>query len=486
MPPIARWQTAEPFADSLAPPVPAGASQQRAARPAGSGRPGPVAALGQAPCIAFLTLSGGSYEGGPIRDLRLAAELQRRGFRVLVYWVMERNPALLPAGIRDRLLCRGVRFLRRRPLRVGDFLARHLDRLSAEQHHAMGQARPVALRRVLANFCDVLSQPGTGDPALVRRLERLMIRDGVTTLVAGSAIVAPLAEAVAARGRHAFDWVTSFQGEDLFTQYARDAAARSAFHARIRDLVAAAPHPALVVSRAFGQHLQAEMGLAEDRLATLHPSIDLAAPLDRGAARASLRHLLPALDDSRPLVAFVGRQDSEKGVDLLLYAMALLRQRGLDPQLLVCGPTLHGRGYGDALRAIAGHLRLEVLWLEGQPRNVCDQIFAASRCVVYPSVHLEAFGMVAAEAMAQGTPVVVPDRGGLVEATGDGLRRGGLLFKPWDSAHLAQQIERLLRDDVLHGKLAAAARPLAERFDGRRITDRFLQLLGLPATPGGH
>ena len=107
-------------------------------------------------------------------------------------------------------------------------------------------------------------------------------------------------------------------------------------------------------------------------------------------------------------------------------------------------------------------------------------LFVASRCVVYPSIHYEPFGMVPVEAMAYGTPVVVPDRGGITEAVQVGHDAGGLVFRTWDSAHLAGQIERLLSDEATWQKLSAAAPRVAAHFSVERLADRILDHVEIP------
>ncbi|MFB8828583.1 glycosyltransferase [Azotobacter sp. CWF10] len=106
-------------------------------------------------------------------------------------------------------------------------------------------------------------------------------------------------------------------------------------------------------------------------------------------------------------------------------------------------------------------------------------MFAHSHCVVYPSVNREAFGLVVAEAMSHGTPVLVPDYGGITEVMRDGDRAGGLTFHAWDSGDLARQLESLLTNATLHRELAGNARPLAERFTADHMADRVLQHLGI-------
>ena len=308
-----------------------------------------------------------------------------------------------------------------------------------------------------------------------------MSRDGVTHLLVGMGILGGLAEAVAARGRHRFQWHATLQGDDLFLDYTRDAAARDAVTQRVREIVEQAPLPSAAVSRQYLRAMEERFTLSPGRLGLLYPGIELTPRLDRSAAAQILKRRWPAYDPGQPLVSFLGRLDSEKGVDLLLFALRLLRERGVTPQVLVAGSSTFGQDYERACRRMARQMDLPVHFAGGFEVEERDALYACSRCVVYPVIHFEAFGMVAAEALAQGTPVIVPRRGGLIEAIGDGEREAGLLFQPWDSADLARQIERLLSDDALHARLSAVARPLAERFDSDLIGGQMLNQLGLPA-----
>ena len=88
--------------------------------------------------------------------------------------------------------------------------------------------------------------------------------------------------------------------------------------------------------------------------------------------------------------------------------------------------------------------------------------------------------MVPVEAMVQGTPVVVPDTGGVAELPFHGNQQGGLNFKSWDSGDLANQIERLLSDVKLHSRLSVDAPYIAAQYSVERFTDRTLSHMGLP------
>jgi glycosyltransferase involved in cell wall biosynthesis len=92
----------------------------------------------------------------------------------------------------------------------------------------------------------------------------------------------------------------------------------------------------------------------------------------------------------------------------------------------------------------------------------------------------ESYGMVAAEALARGIPVIGSDVGGLPDTVGrtrDG-RVPGLLVPPGDAPALAHALRRWLEDDALRHDLRAAAR---ERRDSLRpwavTTDRVQAVL---------
>jgi glycosyltransferase involved in cell wall biosynthesis len=197
---------------------------------------------------------------------------------------------------------------------------------------------------------------------------------------------------------------------------------------------------------------------------------------------AELREKIPNLRDDIPVVTYFGRQDTEKGIDLLLYAVKLLQQQNVPLQLVACGGSSFGLKYREICEQIAGHLRVRVHWKRRISDGARRALFARSRCVVCPSIHREPFGMVAPEAMSHGTPVLVPDYGGITETISQSGVAGGLTFKSWDTADLAAQLKRLLTDDALHASLAANARSVAANFSVKQMTDQILAHIGLPAS----
>jgi glycosyltransferase involved in cell wall biosynthesis len=439
------------------------------------------------PVFGFLAVTSGSFEGAIIRDMRLANELHRRGYPVVVYWTLQQNPALVDPGIPQRVLCRALRYGRRGPSRLGSLAARLFDLLPAHRRIELLQTRPDMANRVARNFCNVLCDGAATDSGVVDRLERFLARDGVTHLLPTFAFAGPLALAAKRRGRHPFDYLVTFQGEELFANYAAELGRLEDYYARLREVVAHSPWKAIAVSEDYADRLRDEMGIDRARLATIFPGIELPQDAgdqaDRAAALETVRRCFPRLRAGRPIVAYLGRNDAEKGIDLLLYAVSILRRRGVDLQLAVAGGTTFGSLYRRACEQIAAHLRLDVHWQGRIPTAVRDALYAVSRCVVYPPIHREPFGMVAAEALSHGTPVLVPEYGGIAEAIRANGQTSGLTFRPWDSGDLADQLERLVTDDTVHQRLAAGARDVAEQFSVERLADRILAHVGLARRP---
>jgi glycogen synthase len=169
-----------------------------------------------------------------------------------------------------------------------------------------------------------------------------------------------------------------------------------------------------------------------------------------------------------PLVVFAGRLVYEKGVHDLLRAMPRLRRRHPGIRLVVAGEGPHD----EALRAQARSLRLgrSVVFTGFLPEEDLAALAAAADCAVVPSLY-EPFGLVALEAAAAGTPLVVADVGGLREFVEHGST--GLRFTPGDHAGLADAVSAVLSDEVLARRLTRRARAVLEsRHSWARIAEQ--------------
>ncbi|MFN8168983.1 MAG: glycosyltransferase family 4 protein [Candidatus Nanopelagicales bacterium] len=216
-----------------------------------------------------------------------------------------------------------------------------------------------------------------------------------------------------------------------------------------RRVIACSQHMRWEVTRLFE--------LPAEKVDVLPNGIDLAEwttdPDEVAAARATY-----AGSADGPLVLFAGRLEWEKGVHTLVDALPRLRRRFPGLRLVVVGKG----SQQEELEALARRRRVSRAvefagWLtEGGLRSVS----AAADVAVVPSVY-EPFGLVALEAAALGTPLVVADTGGLAEIVEHG--ETGLVFPPLDAAARADAVTEVLRDEVLARRVVRAAREVVER-----------------------
>ena len=167
-----------------------------------------------------------------------------------------------------------------------------------------------------------------------------------------------------------------------------------------------------------------------------------------------------------PKIIFQGRLVSTKGVRVLLEAAAILHSSNRSFELVVIGD---GPERSD-LEELAQRMQLStcVRFTGRLGRSELEFNFATDSIVVVPSLGGEVFGLVVAENMLRGLPVVASDLGAFIEVLGD----AGLTFRVGDASNLAHQLSRLMDDSALGLNLGIRARrrilqcyPLSEMID---------------------
>jgi glycosyltransferase involved in cell wall biosynthesis len=429
------------------------------------------------PRFAIVTIGSGDFLGSTVRDLALANALYRRGYKVVIYWMMELNPELADDGIEHRMLCHGTRYHLSGP---SGFLDRCVGALLFLLPRSLRvrtiQARSGYVDRLLRNLVrSMYGRPG-GDQGLARRLHQLLARDRISHAVMSFASLGPLAMEAQRMGEHKFDYLLTFQGDEQFATHAKQLGLLDSFRELLNQAIRASAWPSIVVSADYADRIVGEMDVPRSALEVVYNGIEQSERKTRHSF-AALKSVFPGLSPHYPIVTYVGRQDVEKGIDLLLYAARLLATREVSMQLVICGSTAKGSSYRKVLADLAEHLGLKIFHEGSVTSEIRDALFAHSHCVVCPSVNREPFGLVVAEAMSHGAPVLVPDYGGIGEVIRDGDTTGGLLFKAWDSGDLAAQLERLLLDRPLHRRLASNASIIAKRFTVEKMADSVLTLL---------
>ena len=177
------------------------------------------------------------------------------------------------------------------------------------------------------------------------------------------------------------------------------------------------------------------------------------------------------LTSDLPLIAFVGRLTSEKGVPVLLHAAASLAADDIGFRLRIIGDGPERARL--AILAWSLGLRERVEFTGMVEGSALEAAVSSAVAIVVPSLAEEAAGLVVIEQMLRGRVVIASDTGGLGEIVGN----TGLKFPPGDVAALTACLRRVLGDPEVRVALGRAARSRALlHFTQQRMVDDHLQL----------
>jgi D-inositol-3-phosphate glycosyltransferase len=222
-------------------------------------------------------------------------------------------------------------------------------------------------------------------------------------------------------------------------------------------------------------------GADPQKISIVPPGVDLERfkPMDQRQAREYL-----GIPPHHQMILFVGRIQPLKGIDTLIRALALARER--EPALAetICVSIIGGDPNPDSEVEQSEFARLEslraelgigdmVTFLGAKDQDTLVYYYAAAEIVVMPS-HYESFGMVALEAMACGTPVIASDVGGLSFSIEDGYN--GYRVPERDPHALADKIILLLKHRVLRDQLGEQARLWVQRYSWVNVAGEILEV----------
>lgn len=169
---------------------------------------------------------------------------------------------------------------------------------------------------------------------------------------------------------------------------------------------------------------------------------------------------LPGWPGEGGSLGFLGRIDEpRKGLDVLLRAFDVIGRQRPGLRLLIAGPG----DAGEVLARVDPALRDRVVLL-GQVSEE-DKVRALHSMDVYcaPNTGGESFGIVVAEAMAAGAPILASDIDAFHAVLDGGA--AGALFNVGDADHLAKEAGQLLDDPEGRAALAGAARAAVRAYD---------------------
>ncbi len=182
------------------------------------------------------------------------------------------------------------------------------------------------------------------------------------------------------------------------------------------------------------------------------------------------------------MLLFVGRIEPLKGLDVLIEAIALMRQQGVLAQYPFCLAVIGGEPDASPEKMSVEMARIQALrqqygledmvaFLGKRGQDTLAYYYSAAEAVVVPSQY-ESFGMVALEALACGTPVVASQVGGLAYLVQDGVN--GYTVPVDDPAALAERLAQLVSNPDLRQRMSVQALAAARDYAWEKIAARLV------------
>jgi glycosyltransferase involved in cell wall biosynthesis len=250
--------------------------------------------------------------------------------------------------------------------------------------------------------------------------------------------------------------VVTLQGDDIFLRGLPQPHQSQAL-AEIRRL--AGQIDGFIANTRFYADAMAEyLSLPRERIEIVPLGIDTA-DFVASSLRPSVAPSLPS--SGPPTVGYLARLAPEKGLHVLAEAfIALRRMQGTENARLRIGGWMGEKNRAYAEGAFA-RLRDAGLgdafeYLGEVDRRGKLELLASIDVLAVPTTYREPKGLFVLEALAAGVPVVQPDHGAFPEVLAE--TGGGLLHRPEDPQHLAEQLHELLVNGELRQALAAKGR----------------------------
>jgi glycosyltransferase involved in cell wall biosynthesis len=211
-----------------------------------------------------------------------------------------------------------------------------------------------------------------------------------------------------------------------------------------------------------GATLAVSEAVARELRAALLPRVEVLPNIVDARETAALAQAPPPFPLPERFLLFVGKLEANKGVRLLVPAVAAARS-GLTLVVLGEGSLAH------ALKLQAASAGVPLLLRGWTPREDVLRVMARATAVVFPSLWPEPLSRVLLEALALGAPMAAMATGGTRELLGDD--GAGLVVD--DAAALAGAVARLAGDAGLRARTAEAARARAAAFAPAALLPRY-------------
>jgi 1,2-diacylglycerol 3-alpha-glucosyltransferase len=223
----------------------------------------------------------------------------------------------------------------------------------------------------------------------------------------------------------------------------------------------------VVPSDMFVQVLRSYRVTAPIRVIPTGVAVPERGPLSRAEARLKLG--LPA---DRQILLYVGRLAREKSIDFLLKALASLDgfEPGASPLLVLVGDGPNREALEEEARSL--NVADRAIWTGGVPHADVFDYYAAADLFVFAS-RTETQGLVAAEALSSGLPVVALRGPGVSDFVSP--LNGGFLTDPTIEAFL-HPVRALLKDRDAREEASELGRRAAPSWSSRRQAEHLVQI----------
>ena len=261
------------------------------------------------------------------------------------------------------------------------------------------------------------------------------------------------------------------QGDDIFLRDLPEPFQRDAL-AEIRKL-AEQIDGFLAHSRFYADKMSGYLGIPREKIHVVPLGIDT-----RDFAGAGDR---APPHNGRGTIGYLARIAPEKGLHVLAEAFLRLRQMPSTERvkLRIAGWLgTHQRGYlADVMKKLhAAGFERDVEYVGELDRRQKVEFLRSLDILSVPTTYAEPKGLFVLEALAAGTPVVVPNHGSFPETLAE--LGGGILHSPGDPEHLSGVLLGLLRGhDLRHQLRREGMRTVAERRDIRTVAQLELEYL---------
>lgn len=218
--------------------------------------------------------------------------------------------------------------------------------------------------------------------------------------------------------------------------------------------------------------------IGRDKIKVISYGIDLNKFVPSESQRKATRKALK-LDDQDKVILFLSLISRQKGADIAIRAIKKLLLKNEKIKLILGGD---GEYLPEAID-LANRLGIsdKVIFPGFISNKDTSDYYNAADIFIFPTLRFESFGIVLAEAMACGKPVVASKIGSIPDVIDDGVN--GILVPSGDYSKLAEKIDLLLNDKRISQELSENAKKKAHsKFGIKRMVDETLKVFGSVAS----